>query len=67
MTKLDLENIKSQVSNLKNLPNNILISNMDILNKEFELTKSKIIELTYHLDKIEELYELMIKEHQTRG
>jgi hypothetical protein len=67
MTKLELENIVSQQGNLKNLPNTVLIDFMDKLTLEFESTKEKIIGLTLHLDKIEELYNLTLKEYQNRG
>ena len=34
--------------------------------EEFEETKNKIIGLTYHLDKVEELYNLLSKEIENR-
>lgn len=67
MTKLELENIISQINNLSNSPNSILLNNLDLLSNEFEITKNNIIQLTYHLDKIEELYNKTLKEYQNRG
>ena len=67
MTKLELENIVSQKSNLKNLPNTVLINFLQKLNDEFEVTKQDIINKTHHLDKIEDLYNITLKEYQLRG
>jgi len=66
MTKLELETIVSQLPNLKNLPNNVLINFMDLLTTDFEDTKKKILELTYHLDSVEEYYNTIIKEFENR-
>jgi hypothetical protein len=66
MTKLELENIISQKSNLKNLPNTVLVDFLDKLSSEFETTKENLIKLTYHIDNIEELYNLTLKEYQQR-
>jgi cyclophilin family peptidyl-prolyl cis-trans isomerase len=52
---------------LKNLPNNVLIENMDLLTTDFELTKNNIINLTLYLDKVEEMYNKMLGEYQNRG
>jgi hypothetical protein len=66
MTKLELENIISQKGNLKNLPNNLLVEFLDKLTTDFETTKETIIGLTYHIDKVEEIYNIILKEYQTR-
>jgi hypothetical protein len=66
MTKLELETIVSQLPNLKNLPNNVLINFMDLLTTDFENTKKKLLELTYHLDSVEEYYNTIIKEFENR-
>jgi NADH:ubiquinone oxidoreductase subunit C len=66
MTKLELETIVSQLPNLKNLPNNVLINFMDLLTTDFEDTKKKLFELTYHLDSVEEYYNTIIKEFENR-
>ena len=67
MTKLELENIVSQKSNLKNLPNTVLVNFLQKLSDEFEVTKQDIINKTHHLDKIEDLYNITLKEYQLRG
>jgi hypothetical protein len=67
MTKLELENIVSQKSNLKNLPNTVLVNFLQKLNDEFEVTKQDIINKTHHLDKVEDLYNITLKEYQLRG
>jgi hypothetical protein len=67
MTKLEFESILSQLTNLKNLPNNVLVSFMDKITTDFESTKQKVIEQTYHIDKLEETYNIILKEYQNRG
>jgi hypothetical protein len=66
MNKLELDNIITQVKNLKNSPNDTLVNSLNLLSEEFDKTKNNILELTYHLDKIEELYNIMIKEIESR-
>jgi hypothetical protein len=39
---------------------------MDKLTTEFDLTKESIINSTLYLDKVEELYNNMLKEYQSR-
>jgi hypothetical protein len=66
MTKIELEGIISQKSNLKNLPNSTLVEFMDKLTLDFETTKQNLINLTIHLDKVEEIYNFILKEYQNR-
>ena len=66
MTKIELDAIISQKSNLKNLPNATLVEFMDKLTSDFEITKQNIINLTLHLDKVEDLYNVILKEYQNR-
>jgi hypothetical protein len=40
---------------------------MDLLTTDFEATKQNIISLTYYLDTVEELYNSILKEYQSRG
>ena len=40
---------------------------MDFLAQDFEETKKLIVELTYHIDNIENLYNKVLKEYQTRN
>lgn len=60
------EIIDSQ-SNLKDLPNNKLIEFLDLLSNDFESTKESIIKSTLYLDKIEELYNKILKIYQDRS
>lgn len=39
---------------------------MDSLTQDFDDTKEKIINLTYYLDKVEELYNNILNEYQNR-
>lgn len=66
MTKEELQQIIDIQKELKNLPNSVLISHMDLLTTDFDETKEKIINMTYYLDKIEELYNNMLSEYQNR-
>jgi hypothetical protein len=67
MNKEEFNKIIEEQKDLKNLPNNNLIIMMDILSLEFEEVKKNIISMTYHLDKIEELYNNSLKEYQNRS
>ena len=66
MTQGEFNKIIEEQKDLKNLPNNNLIMMMDILSLEFEEVKKNIISMTYHLDKLEELYDNSLKEYQSR-
>ena len=67
MNKEEFNKIIEEQKDLKNLPNNNLIIMMDLLSLEFEEVKKNIISMTYHLDKIEELYDNSLKEYQSRS
>jgi hypothetical protein len=66
MNKEEFENIIKLQSDLKDQPNSKLIEIMDKLTTEFDLTKESIINSTLYLDKVEELYNNMLKEYQSR-
>jgi hypothetical protein len=66
MKKEDFENILKMQSELKDQPNSKLIEVMDKLTTEFDLTKESIINSTLYLDKVEELYNSMLQEYQSR-
>lgn len=66
MTKEELEKIIESQKDLKNTPNSVLISQMDLLTEDFEDTKEKIINMTYYLDKVEELYNNILSEYENR-
>lgn len=67
MIKEDFENIINEQSNLKNLPNTTLSKFMDLLSNDFEVTKDNIIKQTIYLDKLEELYNNILKIYQERN
>lgn len=59
--------IINEVSNLKNLPNTKLVEYLDLLSSDFETTKESIIKSTLYLDKVEELYNKILKTYQERN
>lgn len=67
MTKEELIEIKEQQKDLKNLPNSKLVEIMDKLSLEFDETKENLIKYTYHLDNIELMYNITLKEYQERN
>lgn len=67
MLKEEFENIINEQPNLKNLPNTTLASYMDLLSNDFETTKDNIIKQTIYLDKLEELYNNILKVYQDRN
>ena len=66
MKKEELENIINEQKNLKNLSNNSLVEFMDLLSSDFEVTKNNIIQQTFYLDKIEGLYNNILKVYEER-
>jgi hypothetical protein len=67
MLKEEFENIINEQANLKNLPNTTLVNFMDLLSDDFEKTKDNIIKQTIYLDKLEELYNNILKIYQERN
>ena len=63
---ITLEKFNEIISDLKNQSNGELERVMDFLNDDFQETKEIIINLTYHLDNIEEMYNKILKEHESR-
>ena len=66
MTKKEFDLIIQEQKNLKSLQNSKLIEFMDKLSSDFEIVKKNIIDQTIYLDKIEELYNNILKEYQNR-
>jgi hypothetical protein len=54
-------------TNLKELPNSKLVEYLDLLSTDFEITKESIIKSTFYLDKVEELYDKVLKVYQERN
>jgi hypothetical protein len=66
MKKEEFDYIIQNESKLKDLPNSELIRVMDLLSSDFEMTKKQIIDMTFYLDKIEELYNKSLEIYKTR-
>lgn len=66
MNKEEFENIIELQKELKDQPNSKLIEVMEKLTTEFELTKESIINSTIYLDRVEELYNSILKEYESR-
>jgi hypothetical protein len=39
---------------------------MDIIQKDFNVTKETLLKLTHHIDKLESTYDLILKEFESR-
>jgi len=61
------EEIINGITNLNDLPNNKLVEYLDLLSSDFEMTKESIIKSTLYLDKIEEIYNRVLKVYQERN
>jgi len=61
------EEIINEITNLKDLPNTKLVEYLDLLSSDFEFTKDSIIKSTLYLDKVEELYNRVLKTYQERN
>ena len=67
MTKEDITNKTLEVINdPKSSSNSDLIMAMDVLQKDFESVKETLIKLTHHLDTLENTYNTVLKEYNTR-
>jgi hypothetical protein len=63
---MDINKIIEISENAENKPNKDLISARDILIEEFEKTKDLIINLTKHLEGVEEMYDKVNNEIKKR-
>lgn len=66
VTTKDTEKLMDIIKDIPNHSNKDLIFAMDLLSKDFSHTKDTLIKLTYHLDKLEETYNTVLKEYQKR-
>jgi hypothetical protein len=62
----DSEKVIQIAKDYKSSSNKDLIFAMDFIQKDFNFTKERIIELTEHLDKLEVLYNKILGEYQNR-
>lgn len=59
---MDVKKINEIVENAKNKSNNDLINVRNELQSEFEKTKQLIIDLTRHMDNVEDMYNIVNNE-----
>lgn len=67
MTQEEFKLIQENATNVDKIPNVKLEESMDKLSQEFEEIKNSIIGMSFYLDKIEELYNRILKEYQNRN
>lgn len=60
------EKVLETIKDYKNSSNKDIIDALDLLNQDFEHTKKILIELSSHLDKVENTYNLLLKELKNR-
>jgi hypothetical protein len=65
--KENAEKVVKIVKDYKNESNKNLKFAMDFINSDFENTKQNIIELTKHLDKLENTYNVLLSEYKKRN
>jgi prefoldin subunit 5 len=63
---MEKEKVLSIIKEYKNSSNNELKFAMDVIQQDFETTKKALLEMTYHLDKLEKTYDTILKEYQNR-
>lgn len=63
----EVEKIAEIVKDYKNKSNKDLIKSLDFLNNEFNQTKEKLIMLSKYLDRVENTYNIILKEHNSRN
>jgi len=63
---MNLNEIIEESKNKKKLPNKKLVEMMSELTDEFEKTKKELIILTQYFDKLEETYDSLLIEYETR-
>lgn len=51
----------------KDRPNKDLKLAMDFIKEDFDITKENVIKLTHHLDKLEQTYNVLLKEYERRN
>jgi len=66
MTKAEFEEILEKSNNLSELNNDKLVSILENISLEFDITKNSILSLSIYLDKIEEVYNATLKEYEKR-
>lgn len=60
------EKVLKIVKDYKSSPNKDLTFAMDFIQEDFTKTKETLVRLTHHLDKLENSYNLLLKEYESR-
>lgn len=60
------EKVLNIAKDIKSHSNKDLIFAMDFIQEDFSKTKETLITLTHHLDKLENTYDLILKEYESR-
>jgi len=66
-SKIDVEKLNSIITEIKSSGNQELIQALDFLSEDFEETKQMIINLSQHLDNVENLYNKVLSEYNLRN
>jgi prefoldin subunit 5 len=66
-SKEEIDKVVKIIKECKQSSNKDLQYAMDFINEDFEHTKSTLIKLTHHLDKLDNSYNLLLKEYQNRN
>jgi hypothetical protein len=67
MTKEEkIKKVTEIIKDYKSSPNKDLMFVMDFIQEDFTITKETLINLTHHLDKIENTYNLILDEYESR-
>lgn len=66
-TVISEEKFQSIISDLENSSNKEIVESLEFLKQDFEETKSMIIDLSTHLDNIENLYNIVLSEYTKRN
>lgn len=64
--KEDSEKVLKIIKDCKSSPNRDLTFAMDFIQEDFNNTKETLIKLTHHLDKLENTYNFLLKEYNSR-
>ena len=65
--KEESEKVVKIINECKQSSNKDLIFAMDFIKEDFDKTKENLINLTYHLDKLENSYNLLLNEYTNRN
>jgi hypothetical protein len=65
-SKIDVEKLNTIITEIKSSDNQELVQAMDFLSEDFEETKQMIVNLSIHLDNVENLYNKILVEYNSR-